>query len=75
MLPKNAAAAQFVADAFGHLKYIGWVATARPLLDKAGIFESMDEGCIEFKKRADVGEFVAACQKLRLWDREQIVTF
>ena len=36
MLLKEAAAVQFVMDAFGHLKAIGHSAAAKPLLDKAG---------------------------------------
>ncbi len=75
VLATNAAAAEFVADAFGHLKYLGWVGTARPLLEKAGIMERMDAGCMEFKKPATVAEFVSACQNLRFWDREQVVAF
>jgi catalase len=37
MLLKDAAASQFVMDAFGHLKAIGANAAAQPLLDKAGV--------------------------------------
>ena len=36
-LIKEAAAVQFVTDAFGHLKAIGSSNAARPLLDKAGV--------------------------------------
>ncbi len=36
-LLKEAAAVQFVMDAFGHLKAIGGSADAKPLLDKAGV--------------------------------------
>ena len=36
-LLKDAAAIQFVMDAFGHLKAIGASAAAQPLLDKAGV--------------------------------------
>jgi catalase len=37
MLLKEAAAVQFVMDAFGHLKAIGHSPEAKPLLDKAGV--------------------------------------
>ena len=74
-LATNAAASEFVADAFGHLKYIGWVATARPLFERAGILEKMDAGCIELNKPAAVRDFVSSCENLRLWDRERVVTF
>jgi catalase len=74
-LARNAAASEFVADAFGHLKYIGWVESSRPLLEKAGIADSLDEGCIDLKQPGSAARFVAACRKLRLWEREQIVTY
>ena len=41
-LLKDAAAVQFVMDAFGHLKSIGASAAAKPLLEKAGV--EPDEG-------------------------------
>ena len=60
-LTKEAAAVQFVMDAFGHLKAIGHNAAAKPLLDKAGV--EPDEGV------TDLPGFVAAAKK-RYWDRE-----
>jgi catalase len=56
-LLKEAAAVQWVMDAFGHLKAIGASAAAKPLLDKAGIVP--DEGVTGLD-----GAFVeAACQR------------
>lgn len=61
-LLKEAAAVQFVMDAFGHLKAIGATEAAKPLLDKAGV--EPDEGV------TDLGaDFLAAASK-RFWDRE-----
>jgi catalase len=61
-LLKDAAAIQFVMDAFGHLKAIGASAAAQPLLDKAGV--EPDAGV------TDLGDgFLAAAVK-RFWDRE-----
>ncbi len=61
-LLKEAAAVQFVMDAFGHLKAIGANEAAKPLLDKAGV--EPDEGV------TGLGEdFLAAAVK-RFWDRE-----
>jgi catalase len=37
MLLKEGAAVQWVMDAFGHLKAIGFNPAAKPLLDKAGV--------------------------------------
>ncbi len=60
-LVKEAAAVQFVMDAFGHLKAIGHSAAAKPLLDKAGV--EPDEGV------TGLAGFVEAAKK-RYWDRE-----
>jgi catalase len=48
MLLKEAAAVQFVMDAFGHLKTIGHTPQAQPLLDKAGVVP--DEGIVALDK-------------------------
>ncbi len=61
-LLKEAAAVQFVMDAFGHLKAIGASTAAKPLLDKAGV--EPDEGVTGLGK-----DFIAAGGK-RFWDRE-----
>ena len=62
MLQKEAAAVQWVMDAFGHLKAIGYTKEAMPLLDKAGIIK--DDGVMELDK-----QFVIAATK-RFWERE-----
>ncbi len=61
-LVKEAAAVQFVMDAFGHLKAIGHSEAAKPLLDKAGV--EPDEGVTALDKA-----FVAAAAR-RYYDRE-----
>jgi catalase len=61
-LLKEAAAVQFVMDAFGHLKAIGHTPEAQPLLDKAGVVP--DEGVVPLDKG-----FADAAAK-RFWDRE-----
>jgi catalase len=61
-LVKEAAAVQFVMDAFGHLKAIGASETAKPLLDKAGV--EPDEGV------TDLGKAFVAAAKKRFYDRE-----
>jgi catalase len=58
----EAAALQFVMDAFGHLKGIGASKAAMPLLEKAGI--KADEGVTGLGK-----DFVVAARQ-RFWDRE-----
>jgi catalase len=74
-LIKNAAAVEFAADAFAHLKVIGWNAAAMPLIEKAGFAQTLDDACIEFSNSKSVGAFIAACRKLRFWRREQTITF
>jgi catalase len=61
-LLKEAAAVQFVMDAFGHLKAIGATDAAKPLLDKAGV--EPDEGVVGLG-----ADFIAAAAK-RFWARE-----
>jgi catalase len=61
-LMKEAAAVQFVMDAFGHLKAIGASDAAKPLLDKAGV--EPDDGVVGLG-----ADFIAAAA-LRFWDRE-----
>ena len=45
-LVKEAAARDFVADAFQHCKFIGYDPSALPLLEKAGIADALDEGVL-----------------------------
>ena len=69
-LVQESTARDFVADAFAHCKFIGYVEAVMPLFEKAGIADSLDEGCIALKSSKDVAGFVATLGKLRLWDRE-----
>ncbi len=62
MLLKEAAAVQFVMDAFGHCKAIGATAAAKPLLDKAGV--EPDAGVTSLK-----ADFIKAAAS-RFYDRE-----
>jgi catalase len=73
-LLKNPPAVDFVSDAFNHVKYIGYVHSALPLLKKAGI-EMVDEGCIELSGNSSASEFVEICRKLRFWKREASIRF
>jgi catalase len=61
-LLKEAAAVQFVMDAFGHLKAIGATKEAQPLLDKAGV--EPDAGVV------GIGPGFVAAAKKRYFDRE-----
>jgi len=72
-LLKEATARDFVADAFTHCKYIGYVADATPLLEKAGIAGDLDEGTIELSDKKSVAGFFVEAGKLRVWGREPSV--
>ncbi|EHS49511.1 Catalase related subgroup domain-containing protein [Rhizobium sp. PDO1-076] len=65
LMLREAAAIQFVMDAFGHLKAIGANGEAKPLLDKAGV--EMDGGVVGLGE-----DFIAAAAK-RYWEREPSV--
>ncbi|RFB95175.1 catalase HPII [Rhizobium leguminosarum bv. trifolii] len=72
-LLKEATAHDFVSDAFVHCKFIGYVETALPLMQRAGIADSLDEGVIALKAAGDVAAFIKALGKLRIWGREPSV--
>ncbi|MBZ7927675.1 catalase (plasmid) [Ensifer adhaerens] len=72
-LQKEAAARDFVADAFAHCKFIAFSPEAQLLLSQAGIDPEPDEGLIALDDQKAAGKFVEACRKLRLWSRETTV--
>jgi len=72
-LAKDAAARDFVSDAFAHCKFIAFTPTAAPLFAKAGVEVDADEGLIPLEDAKAVDGFVQACRKLRLWSREMAV--
>jgi catalase len=68
LLAKLPAARDFVADAAAHRKYIAYAPAAATLFEKAGVGD-LDEGFVALKGADDAATFVAACRKLRFWDR------
>jgi catalase len=70
LLAKDAAAVDFVRDAFGHLKVIGYTSGAAPLLAKAGIADPSDEGVVSLAVLQSVTTFVGAAKRQRVWARE-----
>jgi catalase len=72
LLSKEATARDFVADAYAHAKFIGYVPNAEPLLRKAGVMEQ-DEGMVALKSAADAKGLLTQCRKLRFWLREMDV--
>jgi catalase len=67
-LLKESTARDFVADAFAHCKFIGFVEAAAALLSKAGIAE--DEAVIPLESVKDIAGFVTRLGELRWWARE-----
>ncbi|WP_442578180.1 catalase [Mesorhizobium sp. ASY16-5R] len=72
-LTGEAAARDFVADAFAHCKFIGFTPGAAPLLQKAGVDPEADEGLIGLSDPKAIAGFIESCRKLRLWAREMAV--
>ena len=72
-LVDEATARDFVADAFQHCKFIGYVESAMPLLQKAGIADAIDEGVIALPQDEDPTDFVSKLADLRVWGREPSV--
>jgi catalase len=72
-LVRESTARDFVADAFAHCKFIGYVAAVTALFEKAGIADSLDEGCVALHSTKDVAGFLDGLGKLRLWSREPTV--
>ena len=69
LLAKEPVARDFIADAFAHMKFIGYTAAAAALFEKAGIGEKRDEGFIALNGEADCSVFVNACRHVRYWKR------
>jgi catalase len=69
-LANDSAAKDFVSDAFAHCKFIAYVAEAMPLFEKAGLADSLDDGCLALKSKGDAKAFVDTCSSLRFWERE-----
>jgi catalase len=72
-LLQESTARDFVADAFAHCKFIGYVKAVIPLFEKVGISGDLDEGCIALAASKDIAGFVGALGKLRVWGREPSV--
>ena len=73
MLAQDAASKDFVADAFGHCKFIGYSADAKTLFQEARVPPELDAGFVALGKAKDAKSFVATCADLRFWAREMKV--
>ena len=70
-LAHDAAAVDWIRDAFGHLKVIGLFHEALPLFERAGL--QPDDGVIVLDSPKDIGAFITAAKNGRVWDRERLV--
>ena len=73
ILMQEPTARDFVADAFAHCKFIGYVQAALPLFGKAGVTDSRDDGCIALAGPEDCVAFMTTCRQLRFWAREAVL--
>ncbi len=73
LLSVDAAAKDFVTDAFAHCKFIGLTAHSRMLFEKAGIADDLDEACMPLAGAKDAAALLNACRSLRHWPRELAV--
>jgi catalase len=70
-LLQESSSRDFVADAYAHCKFIGYVESALPLFEKSGVaMENLDEGCIIIGNPKQAKSFVDSLRKLRVWERE-----
>jgi catalase len=70
-LAKESAAIDFVRDAFGHLKVIGFVEAAGLLFQEAKIdLKQKDPGLISLNGNGSVMIYIGAAKKKRIWERE-----
>ena len=70
MLVNEAAAIDWLRDAFGHLKVIGHVETASPIFEKAAMALDEDEGVVDLEGADGIATFVASAKQHRIWERE-----
>jgi catalase len=68
MLEKEAAAIDWLRDAFGHLKVIGVLESSLGIAEEAGLEE--DEGVVEMDGVKDIPAFISAAKNGRVWNRE-----
>jgi catalase len=59
LLAEEAAAVDWLRDAFGHLKVIGHVASAAPVFAKAAVPPDADDGIVELKEPAGIQAFIS----------------
>ena len=72
MLASQAAAVDFIRDAFAHLKVIGFQQTAEMLFEKASVSTDADEGLVDVTS-AKLESLMETAKRHRIWEREPSV--
>ena len=67
-----AAAINWLRDAFGHLKAIGFNAAAASLFDKGGL-DSAAPGVVPVDGKGGFDGFISAAKKHKIWERDSLV--
>ncbi|WP_246587238.1 hypothetical protein [Stakelama flava] len=73
LIATNAAAKDFVSGTFAHCHFIGLSEETRPLMEKAGLADDLNDGCLALETKADAKRFVETLAPPHFWDREPMV--
>ena len=68
-----AAAIDWLRDAFGHLKAIGFNKATEPMLEKAGIEADTAMGVVALDGKGGIEGFIGAAKKHKIWERDELV--
>ncbi len=72
VLMGQAAAIDWIRDAYAHLKVIGFNKVSVPMLEQANLEPKGDEGIVSVEG-ADFDDFVNSAKKYRIWSRESMI--
>ena len=68
-LAAQPAVRDFLADAYAHCKFIGYVGDPAPLFEAAGLGGLTDDGFVSLDEHSAAG-FISRCAGLRFWPRQ-----
>ncbi|MCA9108947.1 MAG: catalase [Planctomycetaceae bacterium] len=69
-LVNEAAAVNWLRDAFAHLKIMGYTEAAITLFEKAQVALDADEGVVKVDASSSVEDFIDRARRYRIWERE-----
>jgi catalase len=69
-LAQQPAVRDFVADAYAHSKFFGYVDEAVPLFRATGLAEPLDDGFVRLTDGTSIDDFIVHCGQLRFWARQ-----